>query len=206
MSGNEPSAVSQSKWSGDSGWRALFALPTRLMASPDLDPVERPVLLVGNQSRPSRAFDVAFAHSLHLPSSRIRRVAWRDGVTPRTLAEFIREVAASGLMVAGLVQWGGLGNPSIADASTCGSAPSAAYASGLRYSRHPIAFSRRHARGRRLEFDACWTQELGGNERCLRCFGCAKKRTARGWQSESPRLLNPLRLFRPSDLIVSLEL
>ncbi len=25
-----------------------FALPTRLMASPDLDPVERPVLLVGN--------------------------------------------------------------------------------------------------------------------------------------------------------------
>ena len=83
-----------------------FALPTPLMASPGLDPVERPVLLVGNQSRPSRAFDVAFAHSLHLPSSRIRRVAWRDGVTPRTLAEFIQEVAGSGLMVAGLVQWG----------------------------------------------------------------------------------------------------
>lgn len=83
-----------------------FALPTPFMASQDLDPVERPVLLVRNQSHPSRAFDLAFAHSLHLPSSRIRRVEWRDVLTPRTLAEFIQEVAGSGLMLAGLVQWG----------------------------------------------------------------------------------------------------
>ncbi len=83
-----------------------FALPIPLMASPELDRVERPVLLVGNQSRPSRAFDAAFSDSLHLPSSWVRRVEWRDGVTPSTLAQFIQEVAARGLMVAGLVQWG----------------------------------------------------------------------------------------------------
>jgi hypothetical protein len=83
-----------------------FALPIPLMASPDLDPVERPVLLVGNQSSPSRAFDVAFSNSLHRSSSRIRRVEWRDGITPSTLAEFIQGVAGRGLMVAGLVQWG----------------------------------------------------------------------------------------------------
>lgn len=83
-----------------------FALPIPSMAFSDVVAVERPVLLLGNQSRPSRAFDVAFSHSLSLPSSRIQRVAWRDSVTPTTLAEFIQAVAARKLMVAGLVQWG----------------------------------------------------------------------------------------------------
>ncbi len=82
-----------------------FALPTPSMASADAVTAEWPVLMLGNQSPPSRAFDVAFSHSLSLPSSRIQRVGWRGGVTPSILAEFIQAVAARRLMVAGLVQW-----------------------------------------------------------------------------------------------------